>query len=143
MPIKIKKLSEKAIIPDYKKRGDAGFDFHCIEEVALGPGETGIVKTGLAFAIPEGYEMQIRLRSGASLRTPLIIPNAPATIDAGYRGEIGIIVRNIGQHPYTVAVNERIAQGIIAPVARAIFDEVAELPASERGAWGYGSTGQD
>lgn len=141
LPVRIKKLDADAVAPRYEKAGDAGFDFHCLREIVVKAGRTALLPTGLAFAIPEGYEMQIRLRSGAALRTPLIIPNAPATIDSGYRGEIGIIVRNIGDADYTVRKNERVAQGVIAPVARAEFIETSELPASERGENGYGSTG--
>lgn len=143
LPVKIKKLSEKAIIPEYKKSGDAGFDFHCLEETVVPAGRAAIIRTGLAFAVPEGYEMQIRMRSGAALRSPLIIPNAPATIDSGYRGEIGIIVRNVGSTDYIVHENERIAQGVIAPVMKAVFDIVDILPYSERGVGGYGHTGKD
>lgn len=143
MRLKIKKLRPDARLPEYKKAGDAGFDLHCLEEVLVGPGQTAILPTGLAFAIPDGYEMQIRLRSGAALKTPLIIPNAPGTIDSGYRGEVGVIVRNLSEKSFRVGKGERIAQGVIAPVARAEFQEEGELPESERGGGGFGSTGAD
>lgn len=139
--IKIKKLHPEAIIPEYSKPGDSGFDLHVVEDVTISPGKTAILPTGLAIAIPEGFEVQIRLRSGAALNTPLIVPNAPATIDSGYRGELGIIVRNCGASSYTVRKGERIAQGVLAPVARAEFEIVDVLPESERGTGGYGSTG--
>lgn len=139
--VKIKKLHPDAIIPSYKKSGDAGFDLHVVVDVAVPPGETALLPTGLAVAIPDGFEIQVRLRSGAALRTPLIIPNAPATIDSGYRGELGIIVRNIGPEEFIVRKGERIAQGILAPVACARFEVVENLPESERGGDGYGSTG--
>lgn len=141
IPVQIKKLRPDAIIPAYRRRGDAGFDLHAAEDVAIPAGGVKILPTGLAVAVPEGFELQIRLRSGAALHTPLILPNAPATIDSGYRGEVGIIVRNLGGGEFTVRKGERIAQGVIAPVFTAIFEEVCELPPSERGSGGYGSTG--
>lgn len=139
--MKIQRLRSDAVLPQYRHAGDAGFDLHIAEDVEIPAGEVKILPTGLAFAVPEGYEMQIRLRSGVSLTTSLILPNAPATIDAGYRGEIGIIARNVGRETFTVHKGERIAQGVIAPVTRAAFACVETLPESERGQSGYGSTG--
>jgi dUTP pyrophosphatase len=140
----VKKLHPDAIIPSYAKPGDAGFDLFAVEDLVVMPGQTAIIKTGLAVAIPEGFEMQIRMRSGASLKTPLIVANAPGTVDSGYRGEVGIIVRNTHSTlPYTVHKGGRIAQGVIAPVVTAEFTEVDELPDSERGAGGFGSTGSN
>lgn len=141
--IQIKKLHPDAIIPEYKRPGDAGFDLHLVEDVTIPPGEARILPTGLAVAIPDGYELQIRLRSGAALTTPLILPNAPATIDSGYRGELGIIVRNLGSESYTVKKGERIAQGILGRVFLARFCQTDSLPPSERGEQGYGSTGNN
>lgn len=142
MDIPILKLDPEARLPDYKKHGDSGFDFYCLQDTLIPAAQTGIMHTGLAFAIPFGYELQIRMRSGASLNTPLIIPNAPATIDSGYRGEIGIIFRNLGSEDFIIKRNERLAQGIIMPVIHADFLMVKELPPSERGVGGYGSTGR-
>jgi len=139
--VQVQKLSDNAIIPRYAKPGDAGFDLHASRDTGVPAFSTAIVPTGLAFAIPEGFEMQIRMRSGAALKTPLIVANAPGTIDSGYRGEVGIIVRNLSDKPYTVKQGERIAQGVIAPVVPAHFKEVMQLPESERGTGGYGSTG--
>jgi dUTP pyrophosphatase len=139
----VKKLRPDAVLPSYKKSGDAGFDLHAVEETVIHSGMVAIIPTGLAFAIPKGLEMQVRMRSGAALKTPLIVANAPGTIDSGYRGEVGIIVRNLGQNPFTVAKGERIAQGVIAPVVKALFIETDSLPDSERGADGYGSTGSN
>ena len=141
IPVQIKKLDPDAVVPEYRKPGDAGFDLHALRRVEIPAGQAAIVPTGLAFAIPEGFEMQVRMRSGAALKTPLIVANAPGTIDSGYRGEVGIIVRNLGREPYAVEQGERIAQGVVAPVCRAEFDLVGELPSSERGSGGYGSTG--
>lgn len=140
--VQIQKLHNDATIPEYKHEGDAGFDFYVLEEVVVPPNRTALLRTGLAVAIPEGYELQIRMRSGASLKTPLIIPNAPGTIDSGYRGEVGIPVRNVGPKEYKVVKGERIAQGILKRVPRAIFVVVDKLPDSERGESGFGSTGK-
>ncbi len=140
--IQIKKLREDAIIPSYRHEGDAGFDLHVVENVTVPAGGVKILPTGLALALPDGFEMQVRLRSGAALQTPLILPNAPATIDAGYRGEIGIIVRNVGQEDFTVQKGDRIAQGVLARVSKAAFAETTQLPDSSRGDGGYGSTGR-
>ncbi|MBQ9453747.1 MAG: dUTP diphosphatase [Desulfovibrio sp.] len=139
--VRIKKLDPAAVTPTYKKHGDAGFDLYVTRTTTIQPHSTEILPTGLAFAIPEGFEMQVRLRSSTGLKTPLIIPNAPGTIDSGYRGEVGIVVRNLNDTPFTVNKGERIAQGILAPVFTASFVEVAQLPESERGDGGYGSTG--
>lgn len=137
----IRRLRPDAVIPEYRRRGDAGFDFHSVEDVDIPPGEARLLPTGLAVAIPEGYEIQIRLRSGVALNRPLILPNAPATVDSGYRGELGIIVRNLGKENCRIQKGERIAQGVLARVFRADFQETDELPESERGEGGYGSTG--
>lgn len=137
----IKRINPAAHLPVYKKKGDAGFDLYCIEDTLVLPGETALLPTGLAFAIPCGFEMQIRMRSGASLQTPLILANAPGTIDSGFRGEVKIIVRNTAAFSYLVKKGQRIAQGVICPVFEAIFDEVQHLPDSERGESGFGSTG--
>lgn len=143
LDIQIKKLHPDAIIPVYRKPGDAGFDFHVVEDVLIPPGEARLLPTGLAVAIPPGYELQIRLRSGAALTTPLILPNAPATVDSGYRGELGIIARNLGNKAWLVKKGERIAQGVLAQVLTARFSVTDSLPPSERGASGYGSTGSN
>lgn len=140
--VKVRKVNPEAIIPVYQKEGDSGFDLRAIKDVVIYGGQTVVVKTGLAFEIPKGYEMQIRPRSGLARDTPLIIPNSPGTIDSGYRGEVGIILHNTADGmAYTVHVGDRIAQGVIAPVVRARFVEVDELAESDRGKGGYGSTG--
>lgn len=141
--VQIKKLDSRAKIPEYKKTGDAGFDLHCIEDTTVPGNKTALLHTGLAFCIPQGYEMQVRMRSGAALNSPLIIANAPGTVDSGYRGEICIIARNTSNEDFMVAGGERIAQGVIAPVANAILEQVDKLPPSERGTGGFGSTGKD
>jgi len=132
-----------AVVPEYKTSGSAGCDLYACDSVRLKPGETRIVPTGLVVEIPEGYEGQVRLRSGVALKTPLIIPNAPGTIDSDYRGEIGIIVKNIGQYVHLIEAGERIAQLVICPVVQASFNLVQEDEISDtvRGSGGFGHTG--
>ena len=170
--VKIKRLSEHAVIPQYAREGDAGFDLVASEDVIIEPGETALVPTGLAFELPPGYELQLRPRSGISLKTKLRVANAPATIDAGYRGEVKVIIDNIhekiridgigkvpfgkayylsgeeteeiGKHPhgtYIIRKGDRICQGVIKPVERAHFVQVAELDETQRGGNGFGSSG--
>lgn len=139
--VAVKKLHEDAVIPKYAKPDDAGFDLVAVEDVEIKAGETVLIPTGLAFGIPSGYEIQVRPRSGLSLKTKFRIPNSPATIDAGYIGELCIIAENTGEHTFSVSKGDRIAQGIIKEVPKADFFEVDELEATERGAGGFGSTG--
>lgn len=140
MKLKWLRLNDRAVIPFYAHDGDAGFDLRTQERKRLWPGETYVFKTGLACEIPEGYEMQIRGRSGISAKTPLIVKTG--TVDSGYRGEIGIIVINAGSEAFLVDEGERIAQGVVSPVARVDHEEVDELSLSSRGTGGLGSTGR-
>ena len=140
--VKIKKLSENAIIPQYQTNGAAGFDFHAIEDMEIDPRKTVLVKTGLSMEIPEGYELQVRPRSGMSLKTKMRVANSPGTIDSDYRGEICIIMENIGllgSLPFQIKKGDRIAQGVLCPVYQAVFIE-DELNETERGEGGFGST---
>ncbi len=107
----------------------------------LKPGERKLIPTGLTIALPDGYEAQVRPRSGLALKHGVTVANAPGTVDADYRGEVGVILLNLGQADFTVERGMRIAQMIVAPYTRATFAEVAELPSSERGTGGFGSTG--
>lgn len=141
--VKIQKLHPDAIIPEYRKHGDSGFDLHCLEDTVVPANSTALLPTGLAFCVPEGFEMQVRMRSGSALKTPLMVANAPGTVDSGYRGEIFIIARNASSTDFLVKKGERIAQGVIAPVEKAIFEVVDELPPSERGDAAFGSTGKN
>jgi dUTP pyrophosphatase len=111
------------------------------ENVVIEPGARKLVPTGLAIALPEGYEAQVRPRSGLAMRHGVTVLNSPGTIDADYRGEIGVLLINHGQEPFTVERGMRIAQMVVAPVSRLEWREVIELPVSERGAGGFGSTG--
>jgi len=167
MNIKIKKLSEHAVIPKYAKQGDSGFDLVAIEDVIIEPGKTAKIPTGLAFEISEGYELQIRPRSGITSKTKLRVQFG--TVDSGYRGEVSVTIDNISMivdsdftplkdikgnfvysksmydsdfgGTYLIKKGDRIAQGVIAPVIKATFEEVDELSESERGENGFGSSG--
>ena len=131
-------------LPRYASAGSAGMDLHAAIEapLRLAPGERALVPTGFAMALPEGYEGQVRARSGLALNKGLGVLNAPGTIDSDYRGEIGVILVNLGHEPVELARGERIAQLVVAPVARAELAEHDALPGSGRAAGGFGSTGR-
>ena len=141
--VNVKRLHEDAKIPEYATKGSSGFDLKAIESVYFAPGETKLIRTGLAVDLPEGYEIQIRPRSGVSLKTMLRISNAPGTIDEDYKGEIKIIVTNMGDFPFVIHEGAEIAQGVLNRVPKAIFNEVNELSESERGEGGFGSTDKE
>ncbi|MFM9889989.1 MAG: dUTP diphosphatase [Rickettsiales bacterium] len=130
-------------LPAYATEHSAGMDLLAAvaEPKTIAPGERALVPTGIAIALPEGFEAQIRPRSGLALKHGISLVNSPGTIDADYRGEIGVIVINHGTAPFVVEHGMRIAQMVIAPYTRATFSEVIELPTSVRGAGGFGSTG--
>ncbi len=136
-------LHPDAILPQYAHgpEEDAGMDLHAVEDVLLEPGVPALVPTGLAIELPPGYEAQIRPRSGLALRHAITLPNAPATIDPGYRGEIRVILLNIGRAPYHVHKGDRIAQMVIARYEAIEWVE-AELSESRRGGGGFGSSGR-
>lgn len=144
IPIKIyiSKLHEDAALPLYKHLGDSGCDI-CILEDTIIPAKTRVVcKSGIAVAIPVGYEIQVRLRSSVALNTPLLIPNSPGTIDSGYRGDVSIILFNTSDEPYEVKKGERIAQLVLSKVERInweIIDDVVKVGENREG--GFGSTG--
>jgi len=166
VPVKIKRLHPDATVPQYATAGAAGFDLVAVEDVIIAPGETAKVRTGLAFELPPGYELQIRPRSGISAKTKLRVANSPATIDSDYRGEVCVLIDNVAPTPYRrltyvrridgavysvdikrpegsylIRKGDRVAQGVIAPVYRAAFEVVDELSETGRGAGGFGSTG--
>jgi dUTP pyrophosphatase len=130
-------------LPSYATPHSAGMDLLAAIEAAitLKPGERKLVPTGLSIALPDGYEAQIRPRSGLALKHGITLVNTPGTIDADYRGEIGVIIINLGQENFIIERGMRIAQMVIAPYTRASFSEVLELPETSRGAGGFGSTG--
>ena len=139
----IQRLRADAVVPRYMTAGAAGMDLHAAmdEPVSLAPGERASIGTGLAMAIPAGYEGQVRPRSGLAATHGVTVVNAPGTIDADYRGEVRVLLVNLGQSSVTLAPGQRIAQLVIAPVIQARPVEVEALPPSERGAGGFGSTG--
>jgi dUTP pyrophosphatase len=111
------------------------------EEVTIAPGARHAVATGLALAIPQGYEIQVRPRSGLALKHGITVPNTPGTIDSDYRGELKVILINLGPEPFAIARGDRVAQLVLAPVVQAAWAEVEQLDATERGEGGFGSTG--
>ncbi len=140
MKVLVKKLHPDARIPVIKHLGDAGADLCCLEDFIIHPGETKIVRTGLAMAVPLGFEIQIRPRSGLALEG-LTILNSPGTIDAGYRGEIELIFTNLGPEAQCFEAGDRIAQACVRRVPPVECIEVDELDQTERGTGGFGSTG--
>jgi dUTP pyrophosphatase len=134
---------EGAIIPEYKTSGAAGSDVCAFlsEPVAIKSGEFAMIPTGLSFAIPEGYEIQVRPRSGLAAKNGVTVLNTPGTIDSDYRGEVKVILINHGKDAFTVNNGDRIAQLIVAPVTQGIFEKTDELDSTERGEGGFGSTG--
>jgi dUTP pyrophosphatase len=129
-------------LPAYATAGAAGLDVCAAEELTLEPGARHAVATGLVLGIPVGHEVQVRARSGLALRDGIIVPNAPGTIDEDYRGELKVILANIGSAPFAVTRGMRIAQLVLAPVTRAAVQVVASLEDTARGAGGFGSTGR-
>ena len=133
-------------LPSYESAGAAGADLRANfaerDGITLEPGERALVPTGLRLAIPAGLEAQIRPRSGRALKDGLSVPNAPGTIDSDYRGELKVILINHGTDAFTIARGERIGQMVLAPVTRIVWQEVASLDETERGAGGFGSTGR-
>src|SRR6478609_8102401 len=131
-------------LPAYATAGSAGCDLRAAvaESLTMLPGGRSLVPTGIALAIPEGYEGQIRMRSGLAIRHGLTLLNGPGTIDSDYRGEIRLVLANLGSEPATISRGDRVAQLVIAPVARATFDPVDTLPETARHTGGFGSTGR-
>jgi len=142
--IDIKRLphGEGLPLPSYATAGAAGLDVVAAESLTLTPGARHAVATGFAIAIPEGYEVQVRPRSGLALKHGITCLNTPGTIDSDYRGEMRVILANLGSGPFEIVRGERIAQLVPAPVLRASFNEVQDLDSTERGAGGFGSTGR-
>ena len=143
MKLKIKKMQPGAEVPRYQTEGAAGFDFHaCIDTaVTLGPGEIGNFSTGVGVEVPEGYELQVRTRSGLAFRHRVTMLNGVGTIDSDYRGEIFVALINMGEGDFVVEPGMRIAQGVVARVERVEWEEIEELGETERNARGLGSTG--
>jgi dUTP pyrophosphatase len=128
-------------LPAYATPGSAGVDLCAAEECVLQPGERALVPTGISIALPAGYEAQVRPRSGLALKHGIILPNSPGTIDSDYRGEIKVILQNLGNAPFSVQPGDRIAQMVVAPVCRVGWREADALDETKRGPGGFGSTG--
>lgn len=143
VPVLLKCLAgnEDLPLPAYATDGAAGMDVVSAEDVTIAKGARHAVATGLSVAIPAGYEIQVRPRSGLALKHGITVANAPGTIDSDYRGEVKVILINLGQEPFAIRRGDRIAQLVLAPVTRATWLEVAELDVTERGEGGFGSTG--
>ena len=144
MKVDIKKLSEAAVIPQYATEQSAGQDLHAVldEPVTLRSLERKLIKTDLAIALPVGYKADVRPRSGLALKHGITVLNTPGTIDADYRGNIGVILVNLSSEPFTINNGERIAQLVISKYERVEWEEVDELSETQRGAGGFGSTGK-
>ena len=142
LEILVTKLDNDAVIPTYAKPGDAGADLYSISDLVLAPGERALVRTGIAIALPNGFVGLVHPRSGLGLKNGISVVNTPGTIDAGYRGEIGVVLINHDLHEsFQVKKGDRIAQLVIQKVENAQFKLVNQLPDSERSTGGYGSTG--
>jgi len=141
--IQIKKLSSSVSTPKYATLGSSGMDIaaHIENNIIINPGEKVLVSTGFSMAVPKGYEVQIRPRSGLAAKNNITVLNSPGTIDADYRGEIKVILINLGKEKFVVENRERIAQMVVCPIVQASLSEVKELSDTERGSDGFGSTG--
>jgi|TARA_B110001452_G_scaffold193308_1_gene163271 dUTP pyrophosphatase len=141
--ILIKRLSDKVLIPKYETLGSSGMDIAASikENIEINPGEKSIIPTGLILSIPKGFEIQIRPRSGLAAKKGISVLNTPGTIDADYRGEIKVILINLGKENFIVENGLRIAQMVVCPIVQANFEEVKDLDKTTRGEGGFGSTG--
>ena len=143
VPVRVRRLAHNADLPlpAYATAGAAGMDVVAAEDVAIAPGARHAVATGLAMAIPPGFEIQVRPRSGLALKHGVTVPNTPGTIDSDYRGELKVILINHGDSTFVVQRGDRVAQLVLAPVTQATWLESDELDSTARGAGGFGSTG--
>ena len=141
--ILIKRLSKEVLLPKYETSGSSGMDLVANIEANMNidPGKTAIIPTGLALSIPKGFEVQIRPRSGLAAKQKISVLNTPGTIDSDYRGEIKVILINLGHEPFKVEKGLRVAQMVVCPIVQARLKEVDDLSETERGKGGFGSTG--
>ena len=137
----MKKLSEDAIVPSYAHSGDSGMDLFANETAELQPGERKMVRTGIAVAVPKGFEAQVRPKSGMALKDGISVLNTPGTVDSGYRGEVCVILINLGSKAQKIGKGKKIAQMVISRVEEAGVEVVEELGETRRGSGGFGSTG--
>ena len=141
MTISFKRVHPEAVLPSYAHPSDAGMDVRSVDALVLAPGKRALVHTGLVINLPPRYEAQVRPRSGLALKLGVTVLNTPGTIDSGYRGEIGVILINLGEADFEVRKGDKIAQLVIAPVTQPEVVETAEVDETDRGAGGFGSTG--
>ena len=142
MNLSFKRIHPDAVLPSYAHPGDAGMDVRSVEDLVIPAGGRVLVHTGLVAVIPDGYELQVRSRSGLALKSGVAVLNSPGTVDAGYRGEIGVILANFGDGGFVVKKGDRVAQLVAAPVTVAEIFETDSVDATDRGAGGFGSTGR-
>jgi deoxyuridine 5''-triphosphate nucleotidohydrolase (dut) len=141
LELKIRKINEEAKLPEYAHEGDAGLDLFSVDDIAILPGESKLIKTGIQIELPKDTEAQVRPRSGLALKNQITVLNSPGTIDEGYRGEVGVILINHGKEQFHVEKGMKIAQMLIKPVLKVTIKEVVELTDTTRGEGGFGSTG--
>ena len=141
MTVRFKRLCPDAVLPAYAHPGDAGMDIRSVDDLEIAPGTRALVHTGLVMILPPGWEAQVRPRSGLALKHGVTVLNTPGTIDAGYRGEVGVILANLGDAPFAVKKGDRIAQVVVAPVTTAAIEETDVVDDTDRGGGGFGSTG--
>ena len=142
MTLKFKRIHPDAVLPAYAHPTDAGMDVRSVEDITIPAGRHALVRTGMVALLPPGYEIQVRPRSGLALKFGVTVLNTPGTIDAGYRGEIGVILANFGSADFAVAKGDRIAQFVVAPVLQPTVAEAETIDETDRGAGGFGSTGK-
>ena len=141
--IQIKKLSNEVLTPKYETSGSSGMDISAYirKDIIIKSGDKALVPTGFSLSIPQGYEIQIRPRSGLAVKKGITVLNTPGTIDSDYRGEIKVVLINLSKDEFTVKNGERVAQMVVCPIVQVIVEEVKELPETSRGSGGFGSTG--
>lgn len=139
--VKLEKTHEDAVLPEYKKGGDAGADVTSVTETVIQPGNRALIDLGFKIEIEDGYEIQVRPRSGLALKEGITVLNSPGTIDSGYRGQCGVILQNNSKYPFAVRVGDRVAQFVIKQAPQAGFAWTKSVSESDRGEGGFGSTG--
>lgn len=141
MTLRFKKVHPDAVLPSYAHPSDAGMDLRSVDDLTLAPGQRALVHTGLVMLLPPLYEAQVRPRSGLALKNGVTVLNTPGTIDSGYRGEVGVILINLGHAAFDVRKGDKIAQMVIAPVTQPNIEETDVVDETDRGSGGFGSTG--
>ena len=141
MTLRFRRIHPDAVLPSYAHPSDAGMDVRSVDDLTIAPGKRALVHTGLVMLLPPMYEAQVRPRSGLALKSGVTVLNTPGTIDAGYRGEVGVILANFGEADFQVKKGDKIAQIVIAPVTQPEIVETTEVDETDRGSGGFGSTG--